>query len=145
MLVSGGGKALERRSDVLRPQSGEVFHAPTGRRIKYGELAADAARLPVPEDVALKQPKDFKVIGTRQASGCAGEGQRNGRLWHRRSAAGREGRHPCAMPVFGGRVKNVDDAAAKAVKGVRQIVRSTTLSPSWPTIWGLPRKAWRPW
>ena len=47
-----------------RAQSGEVLHAPTGRKIKYGELAADAARMPVPENVALKRPADFKLIGT---------------------------------------------------------------------------------
>jgi isoquinoline 1-oxidoreductase beta subunit len=47
-----------------RAQSGEVRHAPTGRRATYGELAADAARLPVPKNVALKRPEDFKLIGT---------------------------------------------------------------------------------
>ncbi len=64
MLVSAAAKRWNVDPTSCRPQSGEVFHAPTGRRIKYGELAADAARLPVPENVALKQPKDFKVIGT---------------------------------------------------------------------------------
>src|SRR5258705_4333790 len=64
MLVSAAAKRWNVDPTSCRPQSGEVFHAPTGRRIKYGELAADAARLPVPENVALKQPKDFKGIGT---------------------------------------------------------------------------------
>ncbi len=64
MLVSAAAKRWNVDPTSCRPQSGEVFHAPTGRRIKYGERAAGAARLPVPENVALKQPKDFKVIGT---------------------------------------------------------------------------------
>src|SRR4051812_18526661 len=38
--------------------------AQTGRRITYGELAADAARMPVPETVALKRPEEFGLIGT---------------------------------------------------------------------------------
>ena len=45
-------------------QSGEVLHTTTGRTLKYGEVAADAARIPVPKSVALKQPKDFTLIGT---------------------------------------------------------------------------------
>jgi isoquinoline 1-oxidoreductase beta subunit len=37
---------------------------PYGRSIGYGEPAADAARLPVPQSVSLKRPEDFKLIGT---------------------------------------------------------------------------------
>jgi isoquinoline 1-oxidoreductase subunit beta len=47
-----------------RAQSGEVLHPPTGRSIKYGELAAGAARMAVPESVVLKRPDEFKLIGT---------------------------------------------------------------------------------
>src|SRR6267154_1662661 len=124
MLVSAVAKRWNVDPTSCRPQSGEVFHAPTGRRIKYGELAADAARLPVPENVALKQPKDFKVIGT-PAKRLDAPAKVNGTAVY-----GIDVRPPgvkvatlAQSPVFGGRVKNVDDAAAKAVKGVRQIVR----------------------
>src|SRR5882724_11280881 len=124
MLVSAAAKRWNVDPTSCRPQSGEVFHAPTGRRIKYGELAADAARLPVPENVALKQPKDFKVIGT-PAKRLDAPAKVNGTAVY-----GIDVRPPgvkvatlAQSPVFGGRVKNVDDAAAKAVKGVRQIVR----------------------
>ena len=41
-----------------------MLHAPTGRSIKYGELAADAASMPVLESVALKRPEEFTLIGT---------------------------------------------------------------------------------
>jgi isoquinoline 1-oxidoreductase beta subunit len=124
MLVSAAAKRWNVDPTSCRPQSGEVFHAPTGRRIKYGELAADAARLPVPENVALKRPKDFKVIGT-PAKRLDAPAKVNGTAVY-----GIDVRPPgvkiatlAQSPVFGGRVKNVDDAAAKAVKGVRQIVR----------------------
>jgi len=49
----GGGKALECRSRFLPGAKRRGRHAPTGRRLKYGELAADAARMPVPETVVL--------------------------------------------------------------------------------------------
>src|SRR5712672_3399309 len=64
MLVSAAAKRWNVDVASCRAQSGTVRHAPTGRRLKYGELAADAARMPVPEKVVLKQPKDFKLIGT---------------------------------------------------------------------------------
>src|SRR5712692_3016778 len=64
MLVSAAAKRWNVDPASCRAQSGEVRHAPTGRRLKYGQLAADAARMPVPEKVVLKQPKDFKLIGT---------------------------------------------------------------------------------
>src|SRR6266436_5522797 len=64
MLVSAAAKRWAVDPASCRAQSGEVLHVPTGRRIKYGELAADAARMPIPESVVLKEPKSFKLIGT---------------------------------------------------------------------------------
>jgi isoquinoline 1-oxidoreductase beta subunit len=124
MLVSAAAKRWNVDPATCRAQRGEVLHAPTGRRVKYGALAADAARLPVPESVALKQPKDFKLIGT-PAKRLDTPAKVNGTAVY-----GIDVRPPgvkiatlTQSPVFGGRVKNVDDTAAKAVKGVLQIVR----------------------
>ena len=124
MLVSAAAKRWNVDPASCRAQSGEVIHAPTGRKLKYGDLAADAARMPVPENVALKQPKDFKLIGT-PAKRLDTPAKVNGTAVY-----GIDARPPgvkiatlAQSPVFGGRVKSVDDAKAKAVKGVRQIVR----------------------
>jgi isoquinoline 1-oxidoreductase beta subunit len=124
MLVAAAAKGWKVDPASCRAQSGEVLHAPTGRRIKYGKLAADAARLPVAENVALKRPQDFKLIGT-PAKRLDAPSKVNGTAVY-----GIDVRPPgvkiatlTQSPVFGGRVKSVDDAAAKAVKGVRQIVR----------------------
>src|SRR3984893_8312501 len=124
MLVSAAAKRWNVDPASCRAQSGEVLHAPTGRSIKYGELAADAARMPVPESVALKRPEDFKLIGT-PAKRLDTPAKVNGTALY-----GIDVRPPgvkfatlAQSPVFGGRLKSVDDAAAKAVKGVRQIVR----------------------
>src|SRR6516225_4914022 len=54
MLIAAAAKQWNVDAASCRAQSGEVFHPPTDRRIKYGELATEAARLPVPEKVALK-------------------------------------------------------------------------------------------
>src|SRR5262249_4253019 len=124
MLVAAAAKKLNVDPASCRAQNGEVLHAPTGRRLKYGELAADAARMPVPETVALKQPRDFSLIGT-PAKRLDTPAKVNGTAIY-----GIDVRPPgvkiatlAQSPVFGGRVKNVDDAAAKALKGVRQIIR----------------------
>ena len=64
MLVSVAAKRWNVDPATCRTQSGEVLHTPTSKRIKYGELAADAVRMPVPENVVLKRPEEFKLIGT---------------------------------------------------------------------------------
>ena len=124
MLVSAAAKRWNVDPASCHAQSGEVLHAPTRRSLKYSELAADAARMPVPKSVTLKQPQDFKLIGT-SAKRLDSPAKVNGTAVY-----GIDVRPPgvkiatlAQSPVFGGRVKHVDDAAAKAVKGVRQIVR----------------------
>jgi isoquinoline 1-oxidoreductase beta subunit len=124
LLVLAAAKRWNVDPASCRAQSGEVLHVPTRRSSKYGELAAAAARLPVPESVVLKRPEEFKLIGT-SAKRLDTAAKVNGTAVY-----GIDVRLPgmkfatlAQSPVFGGRVKSVDDAAAKAVKGVRQIVR----------------------
>jgi isoquinoline 1-oxidoreductase beta subunit len=80
--------------------------------------------MPVPETVALKRSEDFTLIGT-PAKRLDTPAKVNGTAVY-----GIDARPPgvkiatlAQSPTFGGRVKSVDDRAAKAVKGVRQIVR----------------------
>jgi isoquinoline 1-oxidoreductase beta subunit len=124
MLIAAAAKRWNVDPVSCRAQSGEVLHAASGRKIKYGAIAADAARLPVPKSVLLKGPADFKLIGTA-AKRLDTPAKVNGK-----AIFGIDVRLPgmkiatlAQSPVFGGRVKSIDDAAAKAVKGVRQIVR----------------------
>lgn len=124
MLVSAAANRWQVDPASCHAQSGEVFHAASGRHIKYGELAADAARMPAPKDVALKRPEEFKLIGSA-AKRLDTPAKVNGTAVY-----GIDVRLPgmkvatlAQSPVFGGRVKSLDDAGAKAVKGVRQIIR----------------------
>ena len=124
MLVSAAAKRWKVDPSSCRAQSGEVLHVPTGRSIRYGELVTDTAGMPVPENVPLKRPDEFKLVGTA-AKRLDTPAKINGTAVY-----GIDVRPPgvkiatlAQSPVFGGRVKSVDDAAAKAVKGVRQIVR----------------------
>lgn len=124
MLVSAAAKRWNVDPASCRARSGEVLHAPTGRSIKYAALAAEAAHLPVPQNVPLKDTKDFRLIGTA-AKRLDTPAKVNGTAVY-----GIDVRPPgvkfatlAQSPVFGGRIKSVDDTAAKSVKGVRQIVR----------------------
>jgi isoquinoline 1-oxidoreductase beta subunit len=101
-----------------------VTHTPSGRKLGYGALADRAAKLPVPEKVTLRDPREFKLIGT-PAKRLDTPGKVNGT-----AQFGIDIRLPgmkvatvAASPVVGGKVVSVDDSKAKAIKGVRQIVR----------------------
>src|SRR5712664_2484271 len=124
MLVAAAAKRWGIDAKSCRAQDGEVIHLPTGRRLKYGEVVAEAAKMPVPGNVTLKSPGDFKLIGTPAKRLDAPE-KVNGTALYGIDArpAGVKIATLAQSPVFGGRVKSVDDTAAKAVKGVRQIVR----------------------
>src|SRR5207237_9873723 len=124
MLVSAAAQTWKVEPSSCRAANGVVMHGPTGRSLTYGALVDRAALLPVPSGVALKDPKDFKLIGTPakrldtpdKVDGTAQCGI-DVRLPGMKFAA------VAACPVFGGKVASVDDAKAKAIPGVQQVVR----------------------
>lgn len=123
MLIEAAAKRWGVDAKSCRAEAGEVIHS-SGKRLSYGDLAADAARLPVPTNVSLKTPDQFKLIGT-PGKRLDASGKVNGSVVY-----GIDARPPglkiatlAQSPVLGGRVKSLDDSAAKVIKGVRQIVR----------------------
>jgi isoquinoline 1-oxidoreductase subunit beta len=124
MLVAAAAETWGVEPGSCITRSAVVSHPPTGRTLGYGALARKAAAMPVPATVALKDPKDFTLIGT-PAKRLDAPDKVNGK-----AEFGIDVKIPglkiatlAQSPVFGGRVKRVDDAAARSVKGVRQIVR----------------------
>lgn len=123
MLVQAAATRWGVDAASLRTQAGVVI-GPGGRRAGYGELAQAAMALPVPTQVTLKDPKQFRLIG-----------QPTGRLDAAAKSSGRQsfgidmarpGQLTAVVarpPVFGARLKSVDDAAARAVKGVKAVLR----------------------
>ncbi len=104
-------------------RNGEVVHPASGRSVTFGAVAADAARLPLPQAPILKDPKDFTLMGrpvprldipakTRGEAIYAIDFKMPGMLY----AA------VMACPVFGGKVVRVDDKAARAMPGVRAVL-----------------------
>ncbi len=124
MLIGAAAKRWNVDPVSCRAQSGQVLHPPTGKSVQYGELAAEAALLPLPEKVELKTPGEFKLIGTpakRLDTPAKVDG--TARYGIDARPQGVKIATLAQSPVFGGRLKSMDDSAARAVKGVRQIVR----------------------
>ena len=124
MLIAAAANRWNVEPSSCHAERGEVVHKTSERRIGYGALAGDAAQLPIPEKVALKRPEEFKLIGT-PAKRLDAPSKVNGTAIYGIDVKlpGLKVATLAQSPVFGGRLKSVDDAAAKAVKGVRQVVR----------------------
>lgn len=124
MLIAAAAQRWQVDATSCRAERGAVLHADSGRRLGYGALAAEAARIPVPQNIALKPPVEFRLIG-RPTRRLDTPGKVNGTATFGIDARPRGVRIAAIAqsPVFGGRVKSLDEAAAKAVKGVRQVVR----------------------
>ena len=95
-----------------------------GRSLTYGELAERAARLPVPRKVKLKDPQQFKLIGKPvKRLDTPGKVDGSAQFGIDVRLPGMKIATVAACPVFGGRLAAVDDAKAKGLRGVRQVVR----------------------
>src|SRR5580704_1707995 len=123
MLVAAAAATWGVDPGTCRTSNSEVIHAPSGRRLGYGALVDRAARLTPPKDPPLKARKNFQLIGT-PARRLDSPDKVNGRAMFGIDAMppGVKFATLRASPVFGGKVAHVDDAAARAVPGVRQVV-----------------------
>jgi len=102
----------------------KITHKPTGRSFDYGALAADAANIKLDKEPAIRTPDQFKLIGKRLArldtplkiNGSA-KFAIDTKVPDMVYAA------VAACPVFGGKLKSVDDAPAKGRRGILQVVK----------------------
>src|SRR5437870_1701678 len=124
MFIAAAAASWNVHAASCRAREGVVTHTPTGRTLSYGALAAKAATVLVPDKIALKDPKDFTLIGT-PAKRPDTPSKVNGTAQY-----GIDVRLPgmliatvAASPVLGGKVTGIDEQKAKAVPGVRQIVQ----------------------
>ena len=124
MLVTAAAQRWKVDPSGCRAENGTVVHAATGRRLGYGALADAAAKLPVPEKVALKEPAEFKLIGTpHRRLDSAGKVDGSAKFGIDTRLPGMKFAVLAASPTFGGKLLSADEAKAKAVRGVTQVVR----------------------
>jgi len=124
LLVAAAAQTWKVDPGSCHAAEGQVIHGPTGRSLNYGALVATAAALPLPRHVTLKDPKDFKLIGT-PAKRLDAPDKVNGTAQYGIDVKvpGMKVATVAACPVFGGKVASVNDAKAKGIKGVQQVVR----------------------
>lgn len=135
MLMEAAAQQWQVPVTELSTDKGTIKH-PSGKTVSYGEVASKAVAIAVPDEIALKEPKDFTIIGkpTKNVDGkkvIKGEPlfgldvQRQGML--------------IAMivhaPAFGMRPKSVDDSTARSMPGIKDIFTITTLPDGIETQW----------
>jgi isoquinoline 1-oxidoreductase beta subunit len=125
MLVQAAAQKWNVPKAQCRAENSTVVNLNTKERLTYGSLADAASKLPVPQlGVALKDPTQFKLVGTSQKR-MDTPGKVSGK-----TTFGIDVKVPGMLyaslqrcPVFGGKVKSFDAAKAKAVPGVKQVVQ----------------------
>ena len=123
LLIRAAAQTWKVKDDECRAENSVVIHKTSGRRLRYGELVATAAKLPVPSTVFLKEPNEFKLIGKATP-------RRDTPLKVNGSAIyGMDVKHAGLLtavvarcPVFGGKLKKLDAEKARNVKGVREVL-----------------------
>src|SRR5262249_48767695 len=123
MLIAAAAAQWQVDAASCSAANGKVSHAASNRTLTYGELADTAGKLPVPDKPKLKDPKDFTLIG-KPLKRHATPDKSDGKTIYGIDAMVPEMKFAtrAQCPVLGGKVKHVDDSAAKKVSGVRQVV-----------------------
>jgi len=123
LLIQAAALQWHVAPSLCHAQNGQVF-GPGGFQAKYGELVEAAATLPLPTDVPLKTPEQFKLLGTpAQRLDTPAKVNGKARFTIDLQIPGMLVASTITCPVYGGRLRTVDDAAARRVPGVRDIVR----------------------
>jgi isoquinoline 1-oxidoreductase beta subunit len=122
MLIAAAAERWGVDPATLRTESGEVLDR-ANRKLTYGRLAEAAAKMTPPAQVALKDPKTFKLIGKPVKRLDTAE-KVNGK-----AVFGIDVKLPQMLtavvaraPIFGAKMKNFDDSPARGMPGVRKIV-----------------------
>jgi isoquinoline 1-oxidoreductase beta subunit len=123
MLVAAAARQWRVDPQTCSAARGEVVHASSGRKLGFGALASAARQLPPPANVPLKDPRNFVLIGKAQRRYDTPD-KVVGKTTYGIDVMlpGLRFATIAASPVFGGKVKSVDDRAARAVPGVHKII-----------------------
>jgi len=122
MLREAAAQAWQVPVEEITTVAGVLHHEESGKSSGYGEMASAAAQIPVPDEVELKDIKDFKIIGTSRKNVDGLKIVTGKSLFG--SDTDREGMliamivHP---PAFGLKLKSVDDSAARNMPGIKDV------------------------
>jgi len=123
MLKKAAAQSWQVPMEEVTTASGMLYHKPSGKSAGYGEMASAAAKVPVPEEVALKEVDEFKIIGKSQKNVDAKDILTGKSMFG--SDYDKEGMliamivHP---PAFGMTLESIDDSISKAMPGIRDVL-----------------------
>ena len=129
MLKEAAAQAWQVPVDEITTDKGVLTHKNSGKSAGYGEMASAAAKIPVPEEVALKDIKDFTIIGTSRKN-VDGLNIVTGKPLYGLDYQ-KEGMliamiaHP---PAFGLKLKSIDATSAKAMPGIKDVFTIKTFN-----------------
>ena len=125
MLATAAAAQWRVPASAITVDKGVVAHAVSGRTARFGELAASASVLPVPQNPTLKDPSAFRLIGSRDVKRIDTPAKITGKTIYAMDV-----KRPnmvyavlARAPKFGGKVQSFDTGAAKAVVGVVDVVQ----------------------
>jgi isoquinoline 1-oxidoreductase subunit beta len=127
MLIKAAADEWKVPATECSAANSVITHAPSKRTTTYGKVAAAAAKVTPPAEVALKDPKDWKIAGKRIARLDTVDKTTGKQIYG--SDLTMPGMLNAAIkdcPVFGGKVKSVDDTAVLKRPGVKKVVRVGT-------------------
>ncbi len=136
MLIAAAAARWNVPAAQCTASQGVVTHTPTGRKLRYGALAAAAAKLAPPKDVTLRDPADWKIAGKPLHRLDIPDKVRGKPVFAVDvSLPGMLHASIAQCPVFGGKVANVDAALALGMRGVKKVVREedfvAVIADSW--------------
>ena len=124
MLIGAAAGEWNVPASECRAHSSVITHVPTGRTVTFGRIATAAARVPAPKDIRLKDPKDWTLAGTpRKRLEVIDKVQ--GKPIYAIDVRVPNMLHAAVIqsPVFGGKLKSIDDSRIAGSKGVRKVVK----------------------
>jgi isoquinoline 1-oxidoreductase beta subunit len=124
MLVQAAANEWKVPVAECRASNSVITHTPSKRTLRYGQVAEKAARLEVPKDVPLKDPKTWKIAG-KPLKRLDTADKVNGKMVYGIDVKvpGMLNAAVKACPVFGGKVKSFDESAVASMKGVKKVVQ----------------------
>ena len=124
MLIEAAARKWRLSLDQCFAKEGYVFKKKSAEKLSYGELADAASKLNVREEPVLKDKKDFRIIG-KAIPGVDNKSIVTGTVEFGIDAKTKGMRVAIIerCPVYGGKIKNVDDAAALSIPGVEQVIK----------------------
>ncbi len=125
MLVQAAAARWQVPAAECSAANGAITHDPTGRTLRYGQVAGEAARLAPPREVKLREPRDWKIAGkSMQRLDIPDKVLGRPVFGVDVSLPGMLHASIAQCPVFGGKVKSLDASAAEKMRGVKKVVRA---------------------